>query len=52
VVSGGTRDRLDVVTNAYRTRGCQVLHTADCGAVSVAIKNTNIAVDCWQPAAE
>jgi hypothetical protein len=37
VISGGLRDRAPEVEIAYTSRGSQVLHTAECGAVSLSI---------------
>ncbi len=52
VVSGGQRDRLEAVTNAYATRGSRVLHTADSGAVRVSISDGQLTVDRFHPQAE
>ena len=52
VVSGGQRDRLEVTTTAYSSRGSRVLHTADSGAIHVSIADRELAVDCWHAGAE
>ncbi len=44
VISGGVRDRLPEVENAYTSRGSQVLHTAECGAVSLSIAEGRLEV--------
>jgi competence protein ComEC len=52
VVSGGQRDRLEVVATAYRARGSHVVHTAQCGAIHVSIDKGHLAVDTWRPMSE
>jgi competence protein ComEC len=47
VISGGERDRLEVVKTAYASRGSQVLHTADAGAIHVGVADGRILVDRW-----
>lgn len=44
VISGGLRDRAPDVENAYTSRGSHVLHTADCGAVSLSIADGRLDV--------
>ena len=49
VISGGERDRLEVVKTAYASRGSQVLHTATAGAIHVGVASGQISVDRWHP---
>ena len=44
MISGGLRDRLPDVEHAYASRGSQVLHTAECGAVSLSIAEGRLEV--------
>ena len=47
VISGSRRWDPGPVIEAYRTAGSRVLHTADVGAVSVAIEPTGVSVDSF-----
>ena len=51
IASGGSSDRLGAVQSAYSAHGGRVLHTADCGAVSVEITKGQVSVQLWQPRA-
>jgi len=44
VISGGLRDRAPEVEHAYASRGSQVLHTAECGAVSLSVAGGRLEV--------
>jgi len=48
IVSGGEQDRLETVADAYTARGCQVLHTATSGAISVELSRGDVAVETWR----
>ncbi len=52
IASGGSSDRLQSVQTAYGARGSRVLHTADCGAVTVEITAGQVSVDGWQSRGE
>ncbi len=52
IVSGGQRDRLEFVATAYQEPGSRVLHTAESGAIHVAIVDGQLSVDSWRPIVE
>jgi competence protein ComEC len=48
VVSGGPRDRVESVAEAYAAHGARVLHTATDGAVHCTIVGAQLNVDSWR----
>jgi len=51
VISGGSRREVDSVVETYRRRGVHVLHTAEVGAVTAVIREAEIRVWSFHPAA-
>ncbi len=51
VISGSPRDRSPEVEHAYASRGSAVLHTAECGAVSMEIECGRLEVARFRVAA-
>jgi competence protein ComEC len=57
VVISGSRDldqrtSVELVVESYRARGAEVYHTADCGAVTVALSASSVSVRTHRPARE
>jgi len=45
VISGSRRWDLSAIEATYRAAGCEIIHTADVGAVSVTIDASGVSVD-------
>ncbi len=52
IISGSPRDRSPEVEHAYASRGSAVLHTAECGAVSMEIEGVRLAVTRFHASAQ